>query len=88
MQPASPPSSTVDSIHGNEAAVACVTAQAAGKRYSPSQIGAFVLTKMKETAGAGRAAGQGSSSLHKGRGSVVSTRLCTCPCCLPLQSPI
>jgi hypothetical protein len=27
--------------------------QAGGQKYSPSQIGAFVLTKMKETAGAG-----------------------------------
>ncbi len=26
-------------------------AQAGGQRYSPSQMGAFVLTKMKETAG-------------------------------------
>jgi hypothetical protein len=26
--------------------------QAGGQQYSPSQIGAFVLTKMKETAGA------------------------------------
>ena len=25
--------------------------QAHGKKYSPSQIGAYVLTKMKETAG-------------------------------------
>lgn len=28
--------------------------QAGGKKYSPSQIGAFVLTKMKETAGESR----------------------------------
>lgn len=28
-----------------------MTVQAGGQRYSPSQIGAFVLTKMKETAG-------------------------------------
>jgi hypothetical protein len=33
------------------AAAAAVLLQAGGQKYSPSQIGAFVLTKMKETAG-------------------------------------
>jgi molecular chaperone DnaK (HSP70) len=37
------------------AVAAAVVLQAGGQKYSPSQIGAFVLTKMKETAGEGAA---------------------------------